>query len=140
MALKAQGTILSYTPKAGGEKVPIGGLRSIGELTQTSEEIDVTTLDSEKGYREYMQGFKDGGQLQLGGFFNPASAGQMALNDLFDAGDVVEWEIKFTDGTTVVFDAYVMGNAVGPTEVDGSPQFSATLRVSGPIDITPAAA
>lgn len=138
--MKAQGTKLSYTPKAGGEKKAIANLNSIGELSQTSEEIDVTTLDAEGAYRKYIPGFKDAGSLQLGGFFTPGDESQDALNDMYQAGDIVKWEIAFADGSTVGFDAFVSGIAIGPAEVNGSPRFNATLRVTGPITITPAAA
>lgn len=137
--MKAQGTTLSYT-KEGAEKKAVGNLNSIGELSQTSEEIDVTTLDAEGAYRKYIPGFKDAGQLQLGGFFTPGNASQDELNDLYQEGETCSWEIAFNDGSTVTFNAFVMGIAIGPVEVNGSPNFSATLRVTGPITITPAAA
>ena len=60
MAIRAQGTTLKFTPK-GKTQVTVGMLRSVGEIASDSEEIDVTTLDSTGGYREYVQGLRDAG-------------------------------------------------------------------------------
>lgn len=134
--MHSQGTKLSYT--IGETKHTVANVSSIGEIAQTSEEIDVTTLASEGGYREYIAGFKDAGQLQLGGYLTPGEESQTKLNDLYKAGTVVSWEIEFTDTSKVTFDAFVMGIAIGPVEVNGSPRFNTTLRLSGPLDIVPA--
>ena len=134
--MHAQGTKLSYT--IGETKHTIANISSIGEIAQTSEEVDVTTLDSEGGYREYIAGFKDAGQVQLGGYLTPGDESQDKLNDLYKAGTVVSWEMEFTDKSKVTFDAFVMGIAIGPVEVNGSPRFNTTLRLSGPLDIVPA--
>lgn len=138
MALKAQGTSLSYTKKSGGTKTIIGGLRSIGEIAQTSEELDVTTLDAEGSYRKYQQGFKDGGTVRLTGYFDPQNAGQVSLQELYESGEECNWEIAFTDGTTVTFPGYISGNNIGPVDVDGAPGFGADLRITGPVDINTA--
>ena len=50
MATRSLGTILN----AGTQK--IGGLTSIGGLELSSDTIDVTTLDSSGGYREFING------------------------------------------------------------------------------------
>ena len=60
MATSAQGTILKFTP-SGGEQVTVGRLTSVGEIAPEAEAVDVTTLDSAGGYREYIQGFRDSG-------------------------------------------------------------------------------
>lgn len=132
--MKSQGTKLSYES---GEDVytEISNLTSIGELSQTSAEIDVTTLGATGGYRQYMQGFKDAGSMTVEGFFTPGDAGQKELNSLYQSGDVEKWRIDFVDGSKVEFNAYVSGLAVGPVDVDGAPRFNATLRLTGPIVI-----
>ena len=65
MAKKAQGTKL----KIGANS--IAELTSIGGLSLSADTIDVTTLDSD-GYREFIQGMKDGGEVSISGYFNPA--------------------------------------------------------------------
>ena len=78
MATSAQGTLFKFTP-ASGTQVTVGRLTSIGEIAPTSEEVDVTTLDSDDGYREYIQGFRDAGELELTGFHDADDSGQAAL-------------------------------------------------------------
>ena len=51
-----------------GSPVVIGSLTSVGEISPEAEELDATTLDSAGGYREFIQGFKDSGELTLTGY------------------------------------------------------------------------
>ena len=77
-AVKSQGTTLKFTP-ASGTQQSVGKLTSVGEISPDSEALDVTTLDSQDGFREYMQGFRDGGEVEVEGFFSAGDAGQSAL-------------------------------------------------------------
>ena len=61
-ATRALGTTLSKGETA------IGGLTSIGGIEITADEIDVTTLDSDGGYREFIGGFKMLGKFLLKDF------------------------------------------------------------------------
>ena len=63
----SQGTTLKFTPED-GTQVTVGKLTSVGEIQPEAEEIDITTLDSEGGYREFMQGFRDSGEVELSGY------------------------------------------------------------------------
>ena len=51
---RALGTTLSI----GEVPTLVAGLTSIGGLELSADTIDVTTLDSEDGYREFIGGFK----------------------------------------------------------------------------------
>ena len=53
MAIQGKGTTMKFTPD-GGAAVSIGKLTKVGEIAPEAEEVDVTTLDSTGGYREYM--------------------------------------------------------------------------------------
>ena len=64
-ATKSLGTTLTQT--SDGDTL-IADLTSIGEIGVTSDEIDVTTLDSSSGYKEFIAGFKDSGEVALKGF------------------------------------------------------------------------
>ena len=135
MATRAYGTILSFTP-AGGEKVAVGKLTSIGEITPDSEAIDVTTLDSAGGWRESMQGYKDAGELEISGFHVKNEAGQTALRAAYESGLPGAVQICFTDGCTVGFNAFVKRHTLGSAEVDGAIGFGAVLRVTGAVSVT----
>lgn len=134
--MKTAGTTFAITP-SGGQKVTVAKLTSIGEINQSIEEIDVTTLDSTGGYKEFIPGYRDAGEVQLDGFFCPGNASQTAIADLFTSGVVCPCEIKFADQTTVTFNAFVKGLKIGPEEVNSSPRFGATLRLTGEVTITP---
>lgn len=133
MAVKAQGTVLKFTPK-GGTQVVVGKLTSVGEIAPDSEEIDVTTLDSE-GYREYIQGFRDSGEVELSGFHEKDDAGQKALRAAYASGEAGAVEVCFPDDTSAAFTAFVKGYSLGNAEVDGAVGFGAVLRISGKVTV-----
>ena len=137
MATRAYGTTLKFKP-SGGEQVTVGKLTSIGEIAPDTEVVDVTTLDSEGGYRESIPGFHDAGELALTGFHDKGDAGQAALRTAFAGGQAGDVEIGFTDGCKVTFKAFVKSHSVGSAEVDGAIGFGATLRVTGPVSVATA--
>ena len=130
MATRAQGTTLKFTPR-GGSPLVVGKLSSVGAIAPDSSVIDVTTLDSASGYREYMQGFRDAGEVALSGFHQADDAGQAALRSAFDSGEIGSVEVVFPDGTVVSFSAFIKSYSLGAAEVDGAVGFSAVLRLSG---------
>lgn len=135
MATSAQGTTLKFTPASGTQTI-VGRLTSIGEIAPDSEELDVTTLDSQDGYREYIQGFRDAGELEISGFHDADDGGQAALRDAYESGAPGDVAIAFADGTTVSFSALVKSHAIGAAEVDGAVGFGATLRVTGGVTVS----
>ena len=101
MAIRAQGTTLKFTPKD-KTQVTVGMLRSVGEIAPDSEEIDVTTLDSTGGYREYVQGLRDAGEVELTGFHG-SDAGQKALREAYASGELKHGTISLIEeGTPVI--------------------------------------
>ena len=135
---RSQGTTLKFTP-AGGEQLTVGRLTSVGEIAPEAEELDVTTLESTGGYREYMQGFRDSGELELTGYHDASDAGQKAIRAAFASGAAGAFEVDFPDGTTVSFSGFVKSHSIGSAEVDGVIGFGATIRISGPVSVTEAA-
>ena len=106
MATNSMGTTLQFTP-SGGTQVTVGKLSSIGELSPDSEELDVTTLDATGGYREYIQGLRDAGELEIEGYHNAGDNGQAALRAAYASGDCGSFVITFPDNTTAAFSAFV---------------------------------
>ena len=136
-ATRSQGTTLKFTP-AGEAQVSVGRLTSVGEIQSDSEALDVTTLESTGGYREYIQGFRDAGEVELNGFFDAGDAGQSALRAAYDSGATGAFEVCFPDGSKVEFSGFVKGHTVGSAEVDGAIGFGAVVRVSGAVKMTEA--
>lgn len=117
----------------------IGGLTSIGGIEITADDIDVTTLDSEGGYKEYIGSFKDGGEVPIEGFFNSdTESGQVALQDSLDSGEAEDYKIVFptTPKAEWDFKGVVTGFGVGDVDVDGTIGFKATIKVSGKPKLT----
>jgi predicted secreted protein len=130
-ATRALGTTLS---KGTTTPVAIGGLTSIDGIEITVDTIDVTNLSSTGGYREFIGGFKDGGEVPIEGFFNPDTAsGQVALQTSLDNGLAEDYKITFptTPEAEWGFKGVVTAFKVGGADVDGTIGFSATIKVSG---------
>lgn len=134
-ATRAQGTTLKFTP-AGGTQVVVGKLTSVGEIAPEAEEVDITTLESTGGYREYMQGFRDSGELEITGFHDADDAGQTALRTAFASGASGAFEVKFPDDTAVTFSGFIKSHTIGSAEVDGAIGFGAMIRISGAVTVT----
>lgn len=129
MATGAKGTVFKFNDTA------VGKLTSVGEISPASEELDVTTLDSEGGYREFIQGYRDSGEVELTGFFEKGDAGQAALRAAYDSGAAGNAKVEFPDGATVTFRAFVKSYTLGSAEVDGAVGFGATLRLTGAVTV-----
>lgn len=122
----------------------VGGLKSIDGIDITAETLDVSDFDNESGYREKLPGFKEVGDLTLGGFLDGANEGQDECYALLDSGDVVPCQIIFPNkiGKTWSFQAAVVGfktnvdigDAIGfevKLAVSGKPTLSATQISAG---------
>ena len=127
MAVAAMGTQLKIASAA------VAKLTSISGLELSADTIDVTALDSTGGYREFIAGMKDAGEVSISGFFNPADTnGQKALYDAFIAGTVLDLTILFPSslGAQWDFDGVVVGFSTG-AELEDAVTFEATIKVSG---------
>lgn len=127
MAVAAQGTKLFIGVNSIAELTSISGLELSGET------IDTTSLDSTGGYRTFIQGFKDGGEVSISGHFNPADTnGQYALFTGFSNGTVTSFKITFPSsmGAEWTFNGVVTGYTTG-AELENTVTFEATIKVSG---------
>ena len=129
MAKRALGTKLKIGTSS---PVAVAGLTSIGGLELSADTIDVTTLDSDGGYREFIAGFKDAGEVSLEGFLElEAGKGQKDLYDLYESGDVEDFTIEFPNNLgSWTFEGVVTGFSTGASLEDPL-SFSATIKVSG---------
>lgn len=133
MATSAMGTVFSIT--LDGVKTRVGKLSSIGEIAPESEEMEITTLDSTDGYREYMQGVKSAGEIEVEGFFAAGDEGQVAIRAAFASGAQAAFEIAFTDETRVEFSGFVKGYTIGASEIEKPIAFGARIRISGAVTV-----
>lgn len=110
----------------------VGGLTSIGGVEISAETSDVTTLDNTTGYKEYVGGFKDGGEVSLEGFLDGADAGQDAMYKAIDDQVAHKFSLVFPEaiGKTWSFNGLVTKFATSVALNDGI-KFSASVKVSG---------
>lgn len=112
--------------------VAVADLTEIGGLELSADTIDTTTLDSSGGYRTFIGGFKDGGEVSISGFFTPGDPGQAALYTDFQAGSTNAYSIEFPAELNAAweFNAVVTGFTTS-VAVEDAINFEATLKVSG---------
>lgn len=129
-AMRALGTKLKI-----GESATVAGLTSIGGLDLSADTIDVTSLDSDGGYREFLAGFKDAGEVSLEGFFMITAGednGQSQLYKLFEDGDEEDFSIVFPPKTKTLWQFKGIVTGFGTSAAVEDPvSFSATIKVSG---------
>ena len=118
-----------------GTPTVIGSLTSIGEISPTADELDTTCLDSTGGYREFLAGFKDSGELALTGYHDGTNTGQALCRTLFGTGATGYFWVKFSDGSEVIFTGFLKGYTAGSADVDGVVGFGATIRVTGVVNV-----
>ena len=133
MPQKTMGTRISFTQN--NTVTVIGRLRSISEIRADSDAVDVTTLDAAGGFRQYVQGLKDFGEVTLEGFHESGETGQAALRTLYESGQPVPFTVTFPDQTAVTFTAFVKAHSLGAASVDGVVGFTAVLRLTGGVTL-----
>lgn len=126
-AISAFGTTLKKGEEA------IAELTNIGGPSLSADTIDVTSHGSATdGYREFIQGVRDGGEISIEGNFIPGNAGQKALKADFDTGTAYDYTITFpvVTGVNWTFSAIVTAFECS-APFDDKASFTATLKVSG---------
>lgn len=108
----------------------VGGLTSISGVDISADTIDVTTLDSTGGYREFIGGFKDGGEVSADGYLSDLGTEEATLVAKVGA-DEEECVITFSNGATWTFDGVLTGFSTS-ADLEDAIGFSLTLKVSGP--------
>ena len=110
----------------------IAELTNIGGPSLSAATIDATSHDSADGYREFLQGLRDGGEISIEGNFIPGNAGQVAIVTDLNDGSLDEYTITFPAvmATTWTFDAIVTAFE-SSSPFDDKASFTATLKVSG---------
>ncbi|MCR1822001.1 phage tail tube protein [Terrisporobacter muris] len=136
MATRSLGTVLKIGKDVSATK--IGGLTEIGGIELSADTLDNTTLESDGGYREFIGGFKDAGEVSLSGYLEiNSSNGQKKMYDAFETGDVQDFAIEFPEsiGAKWAFKGVVTGFSTGAS-LEDLISFGATIKVSGKPTLT----
>jgi len=105
----------------------IAEINSIKGPDKKRNVIDVTSLDSTGGYREFIAAFRDGGQVVM----NFTRDGYDDMNDDFEIETLVDYQIVFPGSIgTFEFSGLVtdIGNSI---PLDDKITMSVTIKVSG---------
>jgi hypothetical protein len=129
---KGIGATIGYT----GGTDTIANVYSMTPPAPEVADIEVTTYSSVNNYREYCSGLIEPGEMELGCIFT-AAAYEMFLDDL---GTEYSWTITLSDGSTLVFDAYVKSPTIEHPEADADEvvRVTVTMKVTGPVTFTAA--
>jgi len=108
----------------------IAEINSITGPNKTRETIDVTSLDSAGGYREFIASFRDAGTVELE--MNFTRQGYEDLNDDFEIETLVDYQINLPDGTTLDFSGLVvdLGMAI---PMDNKVTATVSIKISGQV-------
>lgn len=130
MAKKGFGTLV----KLGA--TPIAEVLDVGGPSMSKATIDATHQKSEEGWKEYLAGLKDGGEVSFQIQFIPTDPTHDPSTGIISAylsDDPEAFKIQFSDLTEWEFNAHVTAfNPSGP--VEGKLGAAVTLKLTGPID------
>ena len=108
----------------------IGGLTSINGVEVSQDTVDVTDLGNTTGYKEYLAGFKDAGEVSAEGFLDDEDDGQAAALASLNDGTVGDYTINFPNGGSWSFKG-VISKFSTSADVDSAVTFSISIKVSG---------
>lgn len=115
------------------DDVAVGSLTSIGGVEASSETTDVTALDNKDGYKEFLGGFKDGGEIPLEGYMDGEDEGQSKMLEAFEDQEVHNFEIRFPKaiGKSWKGKAVVTKYHAGGASINDALKFASALKISG---------
>lgn len=107
----------------------IAEVTNISGPGMTRDLIEVTSLDSVGGWREFISGFRDGGTVVLS--MNYTRAGLDSFFADFESDEKTNYEIILPDGTSLEFEGLVQEFPLTiPT--DSQITMEVTIKVTGP--------
>ena len=114
------------------DKQAVGALSSITGVEVSADTTEVTALDNTDGYKEYLGGFKDGGEVPVEGFLDGADKGQEAMYAALEDQEVHDFAIDFPAaiGKSWAFKGIVTKFSTSAA-VGDSIKFSGAIKVSG---------
>lgn len=104
MAIIGVGT--TFSKKGSGDTwTEIAEIKSISGPGMKRDTVDTTTLDTTGGYRTFITGFREGGEISLS--MNYTKTGYAAMLADFESDTVQSYKITLVDGSTITCDGIV---------------------------------
>ena len=119
---------------SGSAWVNIAEVNSISGPSMSRDTIDVTSLDSTGGYREFIGGFRDAGTLQLTMNFSRTTYDLMKTDFESDTSQNYEIVLPDTENTTLEFVGLVTELPLEIT-ADDKITSSVTLKITGQVTV-----
>lgn len=117
---------------------PIPYCGSFSGPDETFDTIDVTTHSSVGGYREFITGLADGGELTCDINWDASEATHQALAAAQTARELTSFQLfwpGYDEDNLMDFDGYVTGlTRSSPT--DAQITRSLTIKITGPVDVS----
>ena len=125
-AFAGVGTVLQMNTNA------IAEINSITGPNMSRDQIDVTSLDSTSGYREFIAGFRDGGELTLNMNFTRDSYDDFLIAFQDDSAQAFSVALPDAGATTFTFNGWVTGLGMA-VPLDDKVTSDVTIKISGPV-------
>ncbi len=127
-AISGVGTVVQKWNTGSSDWVTIAEITNITGPGMTRDLIEVTSLDSTGGYREFIAGFRDGGNVVLSMNYTRAGLDEFLAD--FESDDSQNYEIILPDSTSIEFEGFVQEFPLTiPT--DSQITMETTIKVSG---------
>lgn len=133
-AVAGVGTEFRYWVSGTATWTKMSEVNSINGPTMTRETIDVTSLDSTGGYREFITGFRDPGTVSLNMNFTRATYDVMKSH--FESDTLQNYEIVLPDDENTTFEFTALVTEL-PLSIPADDKISAdvTMKVSGEVTV-----
>lgn len=117
-----------------GEWDRISEILSVDGPDKKRDTIDVTNMDSDGGYKEFIAGFRDAGSIKMS--MNFTRDGYDLMNDDFESNTRQTYEVAFpdTDNTTLSFLGLVTALPIKSTP-DKQITCDVEIKISGPVTL-----
>jgi hypothetical protein len=127
-----------------GTFTEVAQVQSIGSIDMTADETEVTTLDNVSGFREFLQTFKDSGELPVTLVWDPAlpthGEDEDGLWGLFISGETRNMKIEFPTKPVAyeaTFSGFVKSYPTPQVTADDALISEVSIRVAGTVDLAP---
>ena len=132
-AFSGVGTLFRRWEPTSGGWTNLAEVNSISGPSMSRETIDVTSLDSTGGYREFIASFRDGGNVQL--TMNFTYATYLLMKTDFESNSAVNYEIVLPDAgnSSLEFAGLVMEL---PVEITTDDKVTSTVNIKVTGEVT----
>jgi predicted secreted protein len=143
-AFTGKGTIFSIgTTGATPTFTPVSELKTFAFSGAKNDTEDITNSDSLGRAREFLVTLLDSGEISITGNYVGGDAGQVAFRAAFNSGSILPFKMQLptAPGQTTTGDLFTFSGLVvesnPDTQFDKAITFSAKVKISGMITITP---